>query len=396
MTEERKTKKFAVTYEISYVHRVVVGVTAPEAESAKQLAETAFNEGTIWDDTKEMPLLFDDYEEEEGDSLSFSAEEVSEFPEPDSSVKAIKQKEFAFQACRMLLDGETELARNFAEQALRHLSGQDASSVEISAQKNPIALVTLSGGVYRDTREEGGVDVEVFDFDNYHDSPADFKASLPAHFKGLAEQLGIPGDVVAQADQEFECKSCGRVYDDSQECLSDDCPSKTELLTSSEILELAKHHNLKFSLLQDGDFRGTHYLHFGYDHIYFYKDRDRDHEVTEIRAEDFLYVHPDSLGKVWRVDQPIGDRSFMNSRLWKLRDALEQVRAALPDICFAKQEGVNPDLIMHINSVLNSEDNLEEFKRVLIEAKSELPTAWANHGGVAGELLQLIDLAIRM
>jgi len=56
----------------------------------------------------------------------------------------------------------------------------------------------------------------------------------------------------------------------------------------------------------------------------------------------------------------------------------------------------DPDLIMHINSVLNSEDNLEEFKRVLIEAKNALPTAWANHGGVAGELLQLIDLAIRM
>jgi hypothetical protein len=395
MTKE-KLKRFAVTYEINYVHRVVVGITATEAESAKQLVETAFNESTIWDDTKEMPLLFDDYEEEEGETLRFSAEEVLDFPEPDSSVRAIKQKESAFHACRMLLDGKTELARNFAEQALPHLSGQDALSAKSSAQKNPIAQVTLSGGVWKDSGEEGGVDVEVFDFDNYYDSPADFKASLPAHFNGLAEQLGIPGDVIAQADQEFECKSCGRVYDDCQECLSDDCPSKTALLTSSEILELAKNHNLQFSLLQDGDFRGTHYLHFGYDHIYFYKDRDRDHEVTEIRAEDFLYVHPDSLGKVWRIDQPIGDKISMNSRLWKLRDALEQVRAALPDICFAKNEGIDPDLIMHINSVLNSEDNLEEFKRVLIEAKNALPTAWANHGGVAGELLQLIDLAIRM
>ena len=32
------TKKFAVTYEIDYIHRVMVGVTAPDAEAAKQLA----------------------------------------------------------------------------------------------------------------------------------------------------------------------------------------------------------------------------------------------------------------------------------------------------------------------------------------------------------------------
>ena len=88
--------KFAVTYEIDYTHRVVVGVTAPDAEAAIKLASDAFDEGKIWDDTEEMPLLFDDFEEVEGETLVYSAEQVSEFPEPDASVKAIKQKEFAF------------------------------------------------------------------------------------------------------------------------------------------------------------------------------------------------------------------------------------------------------------------------------------------------------------
>ena len=97
------TKKFAVTYEIDYTHRVVVGVTAPNAEIAKQLASDAFDQGSIWDSTQEMPLLFDDFEEVDGETLCFSAEEVLEFPEPDASVNAIKEKEFAFCACRLCL-----------------------------------------------------------------------------------------------------------------------------------------------------------------------------------------------------------------------------------------------------------------------------------------------------
>lgn len=116
------TKKFAVTYEIDYTHRVVVGVTAQDAEAAIKLANDAFDEGSIWDDTKEMPLLFDDFEEVDGETLRFSAEGVSVFPEPDSSVKAIKQKEFAFKACQSLLASEIETARDFAMKAMPNVA----------------------------------------------------------------------------------------------------------------------------------------------------------------------------------------------------------------------------------------------------------------------------------
>jgi len=373
-------KKFAVTYEIDYVHRVVIGVVARDAESAQQLAEAAFNDGTIWDDTKSMLLLFDDYEEIEGETLRFSAEEVPEFPEPDSSVIALKQQESAFRACRMLLNGKTNFARNLAKKALPISTGLD-SYQELNHRLDQSYLIELLG-------QEPDLNQSFIDNPNL--KWADIKELVETQAT-MAFKLGRP-----ISENEFELGSWQRKwfmdkYQSIQPYKAGDYPSKTELLTSSEILELAKNHNLKFALLQDGDFRGTHYLHFGYDHIYFYKDCDRDREVTEIRDEDFLYIHPDSLGKVWRVDQPIDDKISMISRLWKLRDALEQVRAALPDISFAKQEGVDPELVMRINNVLSSPDNPNELKSMLILAREGLSNAWVNHGGVSGDLIKLID-----
>ena len=56
-------KKFVVSYEIDYVHRVSVGIEATDQAEAQQIAEQAFNEALIWDDTETMPLLSDDYHE---------------------------------------------------------------------------------------------------------------------------------------------------------------------------------------------------------------------------------------------------------------------------------------------------------------------------------------------
>lgn len=297
---ENELKKFAVTYEIDYVHRVVVGVTAINAESAQQMAETAFNEATIWD-SKDMPLLFDDYEELGGETLLFSTEEVSEFPKPDSSVIAIKQKESAFHACRMLLDGETNSARNFAKKALPISAGQDPYQ-ELNHHLDQSYLIELIG-------QEP--DLKQFFMDSQDTKWADIKELVETQAT-MAFKLGRP-----ISENEFDYGSWQRKW---------------------------------------------------------FMDK---------------YLAQQSYVQV-------SDEDSMKNRLWKLRDALEQVRAALPDICFAKQEEIDPDLIMHINSVLNSNDNFEEFKRVLMEAKSALPMAWSNHGGVARELLQLIDLAIRM
>lgn len=111
-------KKFAVSYTIDYLHRVIVGVSALTIEAAIEIASKAFDEGVIWDDTPEMPLLFDDYEEVEGETLQFSAVEIQAFPEPDASVKQLKANQFAFSCAQALLSGETASALEFAQKAL--------------------------------------------------------------------------------------------------------------------------------------------------------------------------------------------------------------------------------------------------------------------------------------
>lgn len=201
--------KFAVTYTIDYTHRVVVGVTAPDSVAAIKLASDAFDAGLIWDDTEEMPLLFDDFEEVEGETLVYSAEQVSEFPEPDASVKAIRQKEFAFKACQALLAGQIDEARDFAMKAMPHVA--DALTTKVSS-------------------------------------------------------------LVFQTE--------------------DSC------LTSTEVIELAKDHDLKLSLYSAGirfmhyltSIPGGQYLHATMDGI-----------TRKINPEDFLDTYPDSLGKIWRL-----------------------------------------------------------------------------------------------
>ena len=56
-------KKFVVSYEIDYVHRVTVGIEALNETEAQQLAEQAFNDATLWDDTEALPLLSDECHE---------------------------------------------------------------------------------------------------------------------------------------------------------------------------------------------------------------------------------------------------------------------------------------------------------------------------------------------
>lgn len=81
-----------------------------------------------------MPLLYDDFEEVDlGHGSTFLTQEVDQFPEPDSSVKALQQKEAAFQACRALIEayklgedrgyfawGDVAQASQFAWKALPH------------------------------------------------------------------------------------------------------------------------------------------------------------------------------------------------------------------------------------------------------------------------------------
>jgi len=103
-TAEGMTRHFVVSYEIDYVHRVSVGIAADSPESAQQIAEQAFNDATIWDDTAAMPLLSDEYHEAGDESLVWESIAVKQWPEPDHSVRQLKKEQAAMQVCRGLVE----------------------------------------------------------------------------------------------------------------------------------------------------------------------------------------------------------------------------------------------------------------------------------------------------
>lgn len=95
--------KYLVEYQLAYAHIVRVGVTARSSGEAETKAREAFDDGAIWDDTKDMPLLYDDYEETEDNTLHFVATKVTKFPPADPSVRASKSHGY-LAAARSLLD----------------------------------------------------------------------------------------------------------------------------------------------------------------------------------------------------------------------------------------------------------------------------------------------------
>lgn len=100
--------KYIIQYTLPYEHRVMVGIEARSSDEAIAMAETLFDQGDIWNDTKDVPLLFDDYEETGDGPLIFTVEQelkIDEpWPEPEASVKEIRRREAAFLASRLLVD----------------------------------------------------------------------------------------------------------------------------------------------------------------------------------------------------------------------------------------------------------------------------------------------------
>ncbi|MDR8398441.1 hypothetical protein NE850_19050 [Paraburkholderia sp. USG1] len=78
---------YMVGYTLDYAHRVVVGVQATSADEACRHARAAFDASTFRDDTPDMPLLYDDYEELDGQILCFDATAVAAWPVAHASVR---------------------------------------------------------------------------------------------------------------------------------------------------------------------------------------------------------------------------------------------------------------------------------------------------------------------
>lgn len=82
---KKETHRFAVGYTIDYAHHVQIGLEAQNEREAIAKAEELFDEGSIWDDTPEVPVLYDGYDEINGQTLRFYAEPIADgepFPKP--------------------------------------------------------------------------------------------------------------------------------------------------------------------------------------------------------------------------------------------------------------------------------------------------------------------------
>lgn len=120
-----------------------------------------------------------------------------------------------------------------------------------------------------------------------------------------------PSPVIAGSEPE-PCRHCGRVYDDAEQCLSNDCPSRDEFITSSDILVLVKNQGLELLLSLNG-FPTKRFLSAGQEGLFSHTCGNG--EVSEISAEDFLGIYPDALGKVWRVVRVVSKKPVSRKSL---------------------------------------------------------------------------------
>lgn len=102
--------KHIVEYTLPYEHHVLVGIETDTPENAIATAEALFNEGTIWQDTTEVPLLFDDFEED-GDAgvpLEFKVVQTlgpdEPWPKGDASVQELRRRAEALHAAHLLVE----------------------------------------------------------------------------------------------------------------------------------------------------------------------------------------------------------------------------------------------------------------------------------------------------
>ncbi len=101
--------RYVVSYSLPYLHRVMVGIEASSEEAALTKAQAFFDEGSLWDDTRYLPLLYDDYEEDgdAGKGLQFSIEQTlaqdEAYPPPDASVLVMRRRNAAQKAAELLV-----------------------------------------------------------------------------------------------------------------------------------------------------------------------------------------------------------------------------------------------------------------------------------------------------
>ena len=175
-------KNYIVEYELPYTHLVRVGIQADDEAAAIKLAKDAFAQGIFWDNTPAMPLLYDDFEEDDSSPLDepveFNAEECKVWPAPAACVKTIVSNAAARRACEWLIHAHestgTDAARKSMMQAaiqeafsaMPHLDDLDAPDrAEASYARLPVVVIQVEGSMLRSMHSIHAKRLLVLDFD---------------------------------------------------------------------------------------------------------------------------------------------------------------------------------------------------------------------------------------
>ena len=165
--------RYIVQYRLDYEHRVLVGIEATSSEEALRQAQQSFDEGSIWDDTEQIPLLFDDYEETDGQSLVFEVvAEVDAWPAPEASVLQQRRETAAMRACCLLVE-----AYQRGEESGGSIAWEDLDEAHAAAQaaldgsrcqtvSEPARVfVGVEGGVVQGATANVAMELVVVDYD---------------------------------------------------------------------------------------------------------------------------------------------------------------------------------------------------------------------------------------
>ncbi|WP_395065447.1 hypothetical protein [Paraburkholderia silvatlantica] len=87
---QQRLPAFMVGCSLDRTHRIVVGIRAVDANAARAIAHAALNAGTLCDDTPDRPLLYDDDEEIDGQTVQFDATPITTWPPAHPSAAASK------------------------------------------------------------------------------------------------------------------------------------------------------------------------------------------------------------------------------------------------------------------------------------------------------------------
>jgi hypothetical protein len=155
--------KFVVEYRCDHAHIVRVGIIAKDEDEAVRLAESMMDAGTLHQDTSEVPLLMDEFEELDNGPIEFNVVDIlpANFPEPDASVVQLRTERLAMRVCDAMVKAykrgdrsgsvsweELDLVHELALEVVNGKAGMNPPSLPKQAREDADGhlIVSLDGG----------------------------------------------------------------------------------------------------------------------------------------------------------------------------------------------------------------------------------------------------------